>query len=76
MSFDQRPGKMRVVSDGSQSPKMRRTDDPAAAPPVAAPVALPAPAKQRLPILGAALFVIACALGGVAVAVVRPFGLG
>lgn len=67
---------MRVVSDGSQSPQMRRTDDPAAAPPVAAPAALPAPAKQGLPILGAALFVIACAIGGVAVAMIRPFGLG
>ena len=67
---------MRVVSDGSQSPQMRRTDTPADALPAGAPLALPAPAKQGLPILGAALFVIACAIGGVAVAIVRPLGLG
>ncbi len=64
---------MRVVSDGSQSPQMRRTDVPVDA---AAPLALPAPAKQGLPILGAALFVIACVIGGVAVAIIRPLGLG
>ncbi|MCD2324214.1 hypothetical protein LQ953_09340 [Sphingomonas sp. IC-56] len=65
---------MRVVSDGSQSPQMRRTDAPTDA---AVPqLALPAPAKQGLPILGAALFVIACAIGGVAIAIIRPLGLG
>lgn len=67
---------MRVVSDGSQSPQMRRTDDLAGALPAAAPVALPVPAKQGMPILGAALFVVACAIGGVLVAIARPFGLG
>lgn len=67
---------MRVVSDGSSAPQMRRSDDAAGTLSTAAPAAPPAPAKQGLPILGAALFVIACAIGGVVVAIVRPLGLG
>jgi hypothetical protein len=33
-------------------------------------------AKPRLPLLQAALFLVACAIGGVAIALVRPFGIG
>lgn len=67
---------MRVVSDSSSGPQMRRTDDSSGALSTA-PAALPVPEKPAgLPILGAALFVIACAVGGAVVAIVRPLGLG
>jgi hypothetical protein len=87
LSHDQRPGKLRVVQDGGpkQGAKNPVTIDgkavtvtgPSGAPTgqLTAGGAQPA-AKQGLPILLALLFLVACTAGGVAVALVRPFGLG
>lgn len=82
MSYDQRPGKLRVVSDSAG--QQRRTGDPVTidgkavkvAPQTAGALANSAGGKKGLPLLSAALFLLACAAGGVAVALVRPFGLG
>jgi hypothetical protein len=76
LSHDQRPGKMRVVSDGG-GPKVRATIEGTAE--VVTPRAKPAaaaPAKQGLPMMQAILFLLACIGGGIAVVVIRPFGLG
>lgn len=86
MSHDQRPGKLRVVSDGGAS--KRRSSDAVTidgkavtiAAGASTPGALNAPGaatpKQGLPLFSAALFLVACMVAGVAVALVRPFGLG
>ncbi len=81
MSYDQRPGRIRVVSEGAAGNRRRNDPQPADETPdtaLAVPEldALPAPAKPGLPLLQAAIFLITCIIGGVVVAVVRPFGLG
>lgn len=73
MSYDQRPGKMRVVSDTGNVRTI--IDNPAPAGPTRSAPA-PAPAKAGLPMMAAILFLLACIGGGVLIAVVRPFGLG
>jgi hypothetical protein len=88
LSYDQRPGKLRVVSDGGAA--QRRASDPvtidgnavtiaggdaATAGAVAAGAPGAIPAKAGLPLFSAALFLVACAASGVIVALVRPFGL-
>ncbi|AJP72225.1 hypothetical protein [Sphingomonas hengshuiensis] len=83
MSYDQRPGKLRVVQEHAGSGQRRGeqppTSDMAAAgtvDPANPGAATPsAPAAGGLPVLGAALFLLACAGGGVALAVIRPFGI-
>ena len=79
MSHDQRPGKMRVVHDAGKTaghPNVRTTIEGTAE--VVRPKASPAavPVKVALPMMQAILFLLACIGGGVAVIVVRPFGLG
>lgn len=66
---------MRVVSDGG-NPNVRTTIEGTAevVRPRAAPA--PAPAKPGLPMMQAILFLLACIGGGIAVVVIRPFGLG
>lgn len=89
VSHDQRPGRMRVVQDSAVAGAGggRRRADPATidADPnsfevvggSAAPAAAGAASgKPGLPLLPAGLFLLACAAGGVLVAVVRPLGLG
>ena len=87
MSHDQRPGRMRVVKDPSESDRRRGnavsvTADAnsfevvgGAGNDAAAKVAAGA-GKASLALLPAGLFLLACAAGGVLVAVVRPLGLG
>lgn len=68
---------MRVVSDGGH-PNVRTTIEGTAevvSPKPARPAAK-APAKAGLPMMQAILFLLACIGGGVAVVVIRPFGLG
>lgn len=73
MSYDQRPGKMRVVSDaGNVRTVIENTAEQAPRPRAPAP----APAKPALPMMAAILFLLACIGGGVLIAFVRPFGLG
>ena len=74
---------MRVVQDSAKPAGDRRrgdapvvTIDNAAAGNLPAPGAGVAAKKGGLPLLQAALFLLACALGGVAIAFIRPFGLG
>jgi len=74
LSYDQRPGKMRVVQDAGNPNVRTIIDNPAQPAKQAAAVA--AAAKPGLPMLSAILFLLACIGGGVAIAVVRPFGLG
>lgn len=81
MSYDQRPGKLRVVQQkgGAPAPQQAGEDAAAAADAAAglpAPGTAPATGSEKLPLLGAALFLLACAGGGVALAVIRPFGIG
>lgn len=80
MSYDQRPGKLRVVQQkgGAPAPQQAGEDAPAgdAAAGLPAPGTAPATGSEKLPLLGAALFLLACAGGGVALAVIRPFGIG
>ncbi len=85
MSHDQRPGRMRVVKDPSESRGARGNAVTADADPNSfevmggagnkAPPA-PAPGEGSLPLLPAGLFLLACAAGGVLVAVMRPLGHG
>lgn len=72
MSYDQRPAKMRVVADTGN---VRTIIDNAPQPSVK-PVPAPVAAKPALPMMGAILFLLACIGGGVAIAIIRPFGLG
>lgn len=74
MSYDQRPGKMRVVSDAGNVRTV--IENTAQAAPKPRPAPAPAPAKPALPMMAAILFLLACIGGGVAIAFVRPFGLG
>ena len=88
VSHDQRPGRMRVVQDSAVAGAGgRRRADPTTidADPnsfevvggaTAPSVASAASSKPGLPLLPAGLFLLACAAGGVLVAVVRPLGLG
>ncbi|WP_448661394.1 hypothetical protein ACG3SL_12135 [Sphingomonas sp. CJ20] len=79
MSYDQRPGKLRVVQDTTKAPTGgadAATSTPqdaaaAAGAPGGAPAA--APAKGGLPILAALLFLLACVAGGVGFALLQPF---
>ena len=87
MSHDQRPGKMRVVQDASTANRNRRSDVAAASGAAAragmgtanglaasnAAARNAAGAKTGLPMLQAGLFLFACIVGGVAVAILRPF---
>lgn len=75
MSYDQRPGKMRVVSDAGNVRSVVEDKKTAPVKPVAVAPA-PAPAKAGLPLMGAILFLLACIGGGVLIAFIRPFGLG
>lgn len=89
MSHDQRPGRMRVVQDPAEVQR-RRGDATTIAGPgsfevvggagmgnaAAAAAATGAVPKGGLPLLPAGLFLLACAAGGVLVAVIRPLGLG
>lgn len=79
MSHDQKPGRMRVVSGTAATPKRRRGDVAASAPPgpgaqvveaVPSP-ALPAAAAARRGRLLAPLFLLGCAIGGAAVPFAR-----
>ena len=88
MSHDQRPGRMRVVKDPSESDRRRGNAVTVEADAnsfevvggagngAAAGGAAAVADKGSLPLLPAALFLLACAAGGVLVAVVRPLGLG
>jgi hypothetical protein len=85
VSHDQRPGRMRVVQDPADAQRRRgdattiegRADTVAVAPAAAAAAAAAAAdAGTRLPLLPAGLFLLACAAGGVLIAVIRPLGLG
>ncbi len=86
MSHDQRPAKLRVVQDAAPVAGRRR-DDPKAVhgKPGSADTAAAVPANASaktgaeasgLALVPAMLFLIACIAGGVAFALVRPFGLG
>lgn len=87
MSHDQRPGRMRVVQDPADVQR-RRGDATtiegsadtvavaASAAPRAAAATATAAQDKGLPLLPAGLFLLACAAGGILVAVVRPLGLG
>lgn len=78
---------MRVVQDPAETQR-RRGDVPTIADPdsfevvggagtgIAAVATGGATAKSGLPLLPAGLFLLACAAGGVLVAVIRPLGLG
>lgn len=74
MSYDQRPAKMRVVSDAGNVRSV--VDDQKATAPIKPAPAAIAPAKAGLPMMGAILFLLACLGGGVLIAFIRPFGLG
>lgn len=80
MSYDQRPGKLRVVQQKGGAPAPQQAGEDATAGDAAAglpaPGTAPATGSEKLPLLGAALFLLACAGGGVALAVIRPFGIG
>ena len=89
MSHDQRPGRMRVVQDPAEVQRRRGDATTIEADPdsfevvggAGIGVAAAAPtdvvtAKSGLPLLPAGLFLLACAAGGVLVAVIRPLGLG
>lgn len=80
MSYDQRPGRLRVVQE-ADGPQRRRDD----APPAEAAQELDAAeggdaaapaASGGLSLVQAGLFLLACMLGGAAIAFFRPFGLG
>ncbi len=73
MSYDQRPAKMRVVADTGNVRTIIDNAPQASVKPAPAPVAA---AKPALPMMGAILFLLACIGGGVAIAIIRPFGLG
>lgn len=69
MSYDQRPGRIRVVQDAAEAPKRRRGDQAQGAGDLAiSPAAGAAAAQPSLPIVPALLFLLACIGGGVAVA--------
>ena len=84
MSHDQRPGRMRVVQDPVDVQRRRgdattiegRADTVAVAANAAPRAAAVAAQEKGLPLLPAGLFLLACAAGGILVAVVRPLGLG
>jgi hypothetical protein len=73
LSYDQRPGKMRVVSDTGNVRTIIDNQPQASVRPAPKPAA---PAKPALPMMTAILFLLACIGGGVLIAFVRPFGLG
>jgi hypothetical protein len=62
---------MRVVQDAGNVRSIVENEAP-----VAKPVAAPPPPKTGLPLMPAILFLLACIGGGVAIAMIRPFGLG
>lgn len=66
---------MRVVSDGGH-PNVRTTIEGTAEVVRPRPAPVAAPAKPALPMMPAILFLLACIGGGIAVVVIRPFGLG
>lgn len=66
---------MRVVSDG-RHPNVRTTIEGVAEVLPSKPAPVAAPAKPGLPMMPAVLFLLACIGGGIAVIVIRPFGLG
>ena len=88
MSHDQRPGRMRVVQDPAEVQRRRGDAAPIADPDsfevvggagigIAASATIAGEtAESSLPLLPAGLFLLACAAGGVLVAVIRPLGLG
>jgi hypothetical protein len=88
VSHDQRPGRMRVVQDPAATDRRRGnavTVDAGqdtfevvggAGTATGATGTAADAAKGGLPLLPACLFLLACAAGGVLVAVVRPLGLG
>lgn len=88
MSHDQRPGRMRVVKDPSGSDRRRGNavtadGDAGSFEVVGGAGRLDGDASgaeaadtASLPLLPAALFLLACVAGGVLVAAVRPMGLG
>lgn len=81
MSHDQRPGRIRVVGDASAQPKQRRRGEAVTIEGVVEAVANPATsgsaaAPTALPLVPALLFLVACIGGGVAVALLTPFGNG
>jgi hypothetical protein len=87
MSYDQRPGKMRVVGDSAAAQQARRSGDAANAAATAvvengavaagaAGSAAAARAKGGVSLLGILMFLIACAIGGALFAAFNPLGLG
>ena len=89
MSYDQRPGRMRVVQDPAEVQRRRGDATTIEADPdsfevvggagigVAASATVDSEtAESGLPLLPAGLFLLACAAGGVLVAGIRPLGLG
>lgn len=75
MSYDQRPGKMRVVSDAGNVRSVIENPPQSTIKP-AAPAATASAKPAGLPMMAAILFLLACIGGGVLIAFVRPFGLG
>jgi hypothetical protein len=67
---------MRVVQDSANRGRRRTDPKPVDVAPQPVAVAAPVPAARRLSLLTPGLFLLACAAGGVLVAVVRPLGLG
>jgi hypothetical protein len=82
LSHDQRPGRIRVVGDASAQPKQRRRGEVMTIDGVAETVAnatasnSSAAAPAGLPLVPALLFLLACIGGGIAVALLTPFGNG
>ena len=64
MSRDQRPGKIRLVSGGTEPQPQRRATDPKPELPVAAEAPTTAPAASGNWLLPACLFLAGCAAGG------------
>ncbi len=65
MSHDQRPGRVRVFSSNSPAEtQQRRRTDPQPAPAMAPAEVTPVPSLRPM-VMRAALFLVACAVGGV-----------
>ncbi|QIG79670.1 hypothetical protein [Stakelama tenebrarum] len=74
MTHDQRPGKMRLVADAKPAPAR---DNAASAPQLPPPPAEtgPAPMGMGAKLLLGGLFLIGCAAGGTAIALIPGSGL-
>ncbi len=76
MSYDQRPGRMRVVGQSTPQPQRRRGDSPQESDAAQLPAVDAVPAKPRgLSLLLIGLFLLGSAGGGVAVAMAAHSGM-